>query len=517
MKDLSRRHFLTMTGGMAALAGLGVSPAALAQGAAAGQLTVAYPADVPTWDPNARSLAAVQSLYKCVYDQPLNQSPDLQTIPWLITEWGYQDGAGLELALKFRDDVTFHDGVPMTAEDFRFTFFDRPKIPVPEGQRRLDTSFLWRKVSDIAVSSPTEAVMKFAEPMPSAVVWLHFLCSFVVPKHYIEAEGLDGFQARPIGTGPYRLVEYQPGSRAVMQAHDGYWGGKPAIETVTVDIVRDATARVAAAEARRAQVAIDLPIRETERLGTVPGLTARVDPVADIVLLQITRNGGFEKDQVRLAAHHAINKEGLNRAFYLGKAVTIDVPAARGTPGYPEGFTFEFSEDKAKALLAEVGYGPDNPVPITFFATNGAFPNDYDMARAIAQMWERVGIKPTLEVVELSTYQERLRAGTLPEATMFQWGNSTGDPEMYAGYLLDPKAIFSAFKSDDLGEMIHPLLVEPDTQKRYEGYRAVNRFAVEKGYSIAIMQGTKTIVHEDRVAYAKWDNGWTLPATWSLT
>ncbi|MFN6977946.1 MAG: ABC transporter substrate-binding protein, partial [Gemmobacter sp.] len=464
---LDRRHFLAGAGGTAALLALGATPAALAQAAASGSLTMAYPADVPTWDPNARSLAAVQALYKCVFDQPLNQTPGLETIPWLVTAWEYRDAAGLELALTFRDDVTFHDGSPMTAEDFKFTFLDRPRIPVPEGQRRLDTSFLWRKVSDITVESPTQAVVTFSEPFPSAIVWLHFLCSFVVPKAYIEAVGLDGFQARPIGTGPYRLVEYQQGSRVVLEAYEGYWGGAPAIKSVTIDIVRDATARVAAAESRRAQVAIDVPIREAERLGNLPAMTSRIDPVADIILLQITRSGGFEKDQVRLAAHHAINKEGLSRAFYLGKAVPIDVPAARGTPGYPEDFAFAFSEDKARELLAEVGHGPDNPVPITFYATNGAFPNDFDMARAIAQMWEKVGIKPTLEVVELSTYQEKLRAGTLPEATMFQWGNSTGDPEMYAGYLLDPKAIFSAFKDDELGAMIAPLLVEPDLAARY--------------------------------------------------
>ena len=200
--DLSRRHFLAMTGGTAALLGLGVTPAALAQAAATGQVTIAYPADVPTWDPNARSLAAVQSLYKCVFDQPLNQTPDLETIPALITEWGYRDGAGLELALTFRDDVKFHDGSMMTAEDFRFTFFERPRIPVPEGQRRLDTSFLWRKIGDIEVTSPTTAVVKFTEAMPSAIVWLHFLCSFVVPKAEIAAAGYD------LSLNRYREIEH---------------------------------------------------------------------------------------------------------------------------------------------------------------------------------------------------------------------------------------------------------------------------------------------------------------------
>lgn len=516
MNDISRRNFLAMTGGTAALLGLGATPAALAQAAASGQLTMAYASDVPTWDPNARTLAAVQSLYKCIFDQPLDQSPSLETIPALITEWGFQDAAGLELALSFRDDVLFHDGVPMTAEDFRFTFYERPRMDVPEGQRRPDTSFLWRRVSDIEVTSPTSAVMKFSEPMPSAIVWLHFLASFVVPKHVFEDVGLEGFQARPIGTGPYRFVEYQPGSRVVMEAFGDYWNGAPAIPNVTVEFVRDATARVAAAEARRVQVSVDIPIRENERLSALPGLTGRVDPVADVILLQITQNGGFAQREVRLAAHHAINKEALSRAFYLGRAVPIDVPAARGTPGYPEGFEFPFSEERALELLASVGHGPDNPVEITLSTTNGFFPNDFDLSRAIAGMWERVGIKAEVEVIEASTYQERLRAQELKEATIFQWGNSTGDPEMYGGYLLDPNAIFSAMKSPAMGELITPLLTEMDHETRMAGYRRAHQFAVENGYAIGLLQATRSLVHSDNVDYVAWDNGWTLPAAWSV-
>lgn len=513
---LNRRRLLQLGGSTAALAALGVSGKVLAQAAQQGQLSMAYPADVPTWDPNARSLAPVQSLYKCVFDQPLTQRADLAPQPALVTSWRYLDDKALDLELTFRDDVYFHDGSKMTADDFRYTFFERPRAPVPEGGRKLDTSFLWRRIKDIEVTSPTKAIVHFSEVMPSAVAWLYFLCSFVVPKAYIERVGLDEFQKKPVGTGPYRIVEYQQGSRIVLEAFDRYWGDKPAIPKVTIDIVRDPTARVASVEAKRVHVAIDVPIREAVRLGTVPGLSSRIDPTADIMILQVSSNGGFAREQVRLAAHHAINKEAISRAFFQGHAKPISVPAARGTAGYPEDFVFPFSEEKAVSLLKEVGYGPDKPVKIKFFTTNGVFPNDFDMARAIGAMWKKVGIEAEIEVVELSTYQERLRAGTLPEATMYQWGNAAGDPEMYGGYLLDPKSIFSAFKAEDLKDKIASLLVEPNEQKRFQGYREVHRYAVEKGYSIPLLQSTKTVVHQSNVNFVKYDNGWILPQAWSF-
>ncbi len=75
MTKIDRRSILGMGAGAAALAAIGVPDEALAQAAQRGQLTLAFPSDVPTWDPNARTLAAVQSLYKLVFDQPLGQPP----------------------------------------------------------------------------------------------------------------------------------------------------------------------------------------------------------------------------------------------------------------------------------------------------------------------------------------------------------------------------------------------------------------------------------------------------------
>ncbi|MET0606633.1 MAG: ABC transporter substrate-binding protein [Beijerinckiaceae bacterium] len=513
---IDRRTLMARGAGFGALSALGLPLDVVAQGAAKGQLTIAYPADVPTWDPNARSLAAVQSLYKTVFDQPLTQNPDISPKPALITKWGYVDDKGLSLGLDFRSDVVFHDGSPMTASDFKFTFFERPRAPVPEGGRRLDTSFLWRRVKDIEVVSPTRAIMHFSEPMPSAIAWFYFLCSYVTPKAYIERVGVDEFGKKPIGSGPYKLVEYQQGARIVLEAHDKYWGDKPAIPRVTIDLVRDPTARVAAIESRRVDVAIDAPIREAQRLGGGQGFNASIDAIADITLLQITKNGGFADDRVRLAAHHAINKDAISKAFFAGAATPISVPAARGTPGYPENFNFAFSEEKAMALLKELGHGPQNPINIKFSTTNGAFPSDFEVARAIGQMWKKVGINAELETVELSTYQERLRAKTLPEATLFSWGNSSGDPEMYGGYLLDPKSIFSAMKSDDLGPIFQALLVETNEEKRLAGYKSAHQFAAEKGYTIPLYQTVKTIVSQNSVNIVKYVNGWTLPQTYSF-
>lgn len=510
VQHLTRRAALTLAGTSATLAGLGVPAWAQARDA----ISIAFPTDVPTWDPNARVLAGVQSLYKCVFDSPLTQAPDLKPLPNLVKAWRWRDKLTLEIEL--RDDATFHDGSKVTADDFRFTFDERPKTPAAAGGRKLDTGFIWRKVKTIEVAAPSKAVMHFSEVMPSAVTWLYFLASFVVPRAYIEKAGVDGFAAKPIGSGPYRLAEYQQGARMVLEAYDRYWGGVPKLKRITIEIVQDPSARVAALEAKRVDLAVDLPIRETLRLGAMPGMAGRIDPISDILIIEVNHTGAFEHEEVRLAAHHAIDKRAISKAFFAGKAIPIDVPAARGTPGYPKDFHFAYDAGAAKALLAKAGFGPGKPAKITFFSSKGVFPNDFEVAQAITQMWKKVGIEADLQVMEMPKYQELLRAGKLPEATMYQWGNATGDPEMYGGYLLDPKSIFSSYKSADLGERTAKLLVETDEAKRDAGYRELHQFAVEKGYSIPLFQGTKTVAYRNKLAFKPYNNGWILPQYYSL-
>jgi len=93
--------------------------------------------------------------------------------------------------------------------------------------------------------------MKFNSPAPTAPQWLSFLGSFMVPKGYMEKVGVDAFREKPVGTGPYKLVEYQLNSRIVLERNDSYWGAKPKLKRIVFDIVKDPSARVAAIQSVR--------------------------------------------------------------------------------------------------------------------------------------------------------------------------------------------------------------------------------------------------------------------------
>ncbi len=318
--EIDRRNLLQMLG-LAAVSGSVLSQATIAFAADTDNVTIGWPSDVPSWDPNLRFVPDAQPLFKMVFDQPLDQSPDLKLIGNLITKWELKPD-GLSMPFEIRSDVKFHNGDPMTMEDFKYTFVDRIKSGL-----KLDIANSWRTLTDIEILSPTSGVMKFSAPTPTAPQWLAFLGSYLVPKKYIESVGPEEFAKKPIGTGPYKLVDYQMNSRIVLERNDAYFGTKPKIKRVTIDIIKDPSARTAAIQSGQVDLTVNIPVREAERLGKTEGLTAEINPFTRLILLQMRNDLGFTDKAVRLAAHHAIDKAALSKAFYGGAAVPLSIPA----------------------------------------------------------------------------------------------------------------------------------------------------------------------------------------------
>ena len=506
--ELDRRNLLQMLG-LAAVSGAVLSRASLAYAADTDSVSIGWPSDVPSWDPNQRFVPDAQPIFKLVFDQPLDQSPDLKLIPNLITKWALA-ADGLSMPFEIRSDVKFHNGDPMTMEDFSYTFVDRIKSGL-----KLDIANSWRNLTAIEATSPTSGIMKFSAPTPTAPQWLAFLGSYLVPKKYMESVGQDGFLKKPVGTGPYKLVDYQMNSRIVLQRNDDYFGPKPKIKNVTIEIIKDPSARTAAIQSGQIDLTVNIPVREAERLGKVEGLTAEINPFTRIILLQIRNDMGFTDENVRLAAHHAIDKAALSKAFYGGAAVPLSVPATPGTPGFVEGYSFKYDPALSKELLAKSGFSTDKPATITLAATNGQFPSDFDIARALVQMWGKVGIKCEIQQIEYSKYFELNRGGKLPEATLYSFDNATGDPEIFSGYLLNPKMPFGAWKGMEIGQKVLNLFAEPIYEKRVAGYQDLAKEAVETGATIPLLQSVQTLVRKKNLAYTKYGNAWILGNTMS--
>jgi peptide/nickel transport system substrate-binding protein len=505
--SITRRSFVgTAAAGATALALPGT---VLAQ--AKDSLVMGWPVDPPTWDPVVRTNPGIQSIYKMIFDQPLTQAPDLKVVAAVVKAWKLSDD-GKRVDLELRDDVVWHDGEKLTTADVRYTYLERKQ----KGEK-LDIATVWRNLTDVQVESPTKCAFILSAPMPTAIPWMAFLANFIVPKHYVEKVGPEKFGEQPIGSGPYKLVSYERNSRIVLEAFDKYWGPKPSIKKITILIMKDVSARVAAIQSGQADWVPEIPIRDVARLAAMKGFKAEAQPITRIILLQIRSDQAFADKNVRLAAHHAIDKAALSRAMFAGKAVPLSVITVPGTPSYDPSFKFAYDQKLAKELLAKSGFSPQKPITIGMATTNGYFPGDYDMARAIAQMWKAVGIEAKIEVIEQTKYFELNRANKLPEATLYTWDNATGDPEMFAGYLLHPKLPFSSWKDMGVGERIMKLFGTVNYDERIAGYKDIEKYAVNEGAAMPLLQTVLTRAYKSDLKIVEYANGWSLPQTWSWT
>lgn len=506
LHDPARRHLLR-----GALA-LGAGPLLPWQQAGAqttdkSLLAIAYPVDVPTWDPNALSIPTIQALYQSVFDSPLRYSPHLKLEARQVKEWKWLDDKASRLEITLRDDILFHDGTRMTMQDVRYSLSERAKA-----DKKLLVGGMLNTLSDIEVMSPTKGVMVFNRPTPAAPIYLAFLAAYVVPKAYMQQVGPEGFNAKPIGAGPYRMVEHQRGSRIVMEAFDKYWGGVPPIRQVTFQIVPEGSARVALIESGRVGLATQLPMREIQRLASKSGVTTKVTPVSEVYMIRIPNYvKPMDNDHVRAAMHLAIDKAALSKAFYGGVAKPLSVMAPEGTPSYVPDFHFPFDRNKAIEELKAAGFSPSNPVSFTLLTTNGVFPNDYDVARAIAGMWKQVGINATIEETTPAKLVEAAQNGKLTGPLLYSWVNSTGDPENYAGRIFDPRLRFSAWKDMSLGPRIDALMTEVDEAKRMAGYKALNVESSQKSWAIPLLQAVSTVAYSSALEPTLFDNGYILP------
>lgn len=496
-------------GGLTGIAGVGALTASGAASAAA-PFTIAFPTDVPSWDPLVRVAPNPISIYRSVFDAAIDIDEKGVLRPGVVTAWRWRDASGKALELDFRPDVLFHNGDKFTSDDFKFTLFDRL-----QADKSLQVGGIWWALEGIETPSPTRAVMHFKAPMVTAPAFLGYMGSYLLPRKYFEKVGAQGFVAKPVGSGPYRLVNYERDSRMTLAAFDKHWRGVPKIRDVVFQVVKDPTARVAAVQASQADVSGMLPLREALRLAQGGTHESKITPTIDSYIVHMINGGPTADRNVRLAMHHAIDKQALVRAFFNNVPVPMSTPAAPGTPAFDPGFTFAYDPAHSKQLLAQSGYSAAKPVRVKFLATNGVYPSDYDVARAIQQMWKKVGIEAELSPIEPAQFFSQAVAGTLPGPTLWLWQNGSGDPELSAGSYLNPKTSFSVWRSADVSPRLDPLLVELDETKRIEGYKAFHRWAVGEGYALPLMQGIATASYRKGVQYTPFLSGWMLPDYWS--
>ncbi|MCL0092264.1 ABC transporter substrate-binding protein [Dehalococcoidia bacterium] len=348
----------------------------------------------------------------------------LEHKPGLATAWEVSDD-GLTWTIKLREGVRFHDGTPFDAE------------AVKHNLERVSERWPGRFGLIKSIEAADEYTVKIIHEEPFAP-FLHALAwpgAAMISPAAIDDEGK---VSEPIGTGPFKRVEWVPGEKLVMERNEDYWGTRPRLERVTLKVIPDPTTRIMALEAGEIDMIIDTGGVLPEH---VPVLLMHPEievlTVAGAVPHYMTLNTHsvfFDDPRVRRAIVYAIDPDSIIRYALegYGKVMTTVTPHSEKAWMYPEPLFHFNSPDRAQELLQEAGWidtdgdgirekdGED--FEVTFLLATGLVGRwPYDTIAEIVQAQLReVGIQVEILTVETGLWREKLKAGEA-EISMRPW------------------------------------------------------------------------------------------------
>ena len=499
-----RRSFLRHTG--ISLAALGASGPLQVLAQSSNTLTLAYNVGLPSWDPTVGPSAVnpgIQSLYKAVFSQYIDQHADLGLKPDLLTKWIWSDDHS-KIRITVRNNAKWHDGTPVTPEDvvWSLTRAGDPKTGNP-------IQFVWGKIGNFQIEGET-VTADVKEFEPTLFKWMAFLTGYVLPKAYYEKVGKEGFEKKPVGSGPYMVEEFVAGSHMKLKAFPGYYGDKPVFDTVIVKFVTDPSARIAEIESGRSDMTLEIPFEEYTRLKT-KGFNGSNAPVTDIGMIFLTSLSPMLDVRVRQALAMSINKKALTEKLLKGAAQPIDTLQAPSYAAYDPSIKVPYDVAKAAALMKQAGFTKDKPLRFKVQTTRGFKPKDFEVMQAVVGMWKSIGVEAELEVYEIAKHYELRAQHKLAPAAFYNWGNAIGDPSTSTGFAMFTHSPHSAWKTKDVDDLIGPLWGEKDEAKRIAGYKKADRYIAENACVIPLFQYNQTVVFRKGLSAAPHGAGFVLP------
>jgi peptide/nickel transport system substrate-binding protein len=331
-----------------------------------------------------------------MFDSLTTRDQEGNLVPALAESWELIDETTWEF--KLRAGVTFHNGDPLTSNDVKFTYEDLVLGPENSPHR----TFL-QTIQEVVVIDDLTFQIKTTIPdvlLPSRVFDLY---GSIVPQKYYEEVGDEAFDLKPIGTGPFKYVDWVKDSHMTLEANPDYWGQVPAYETLILRFITDDAARMAALLAGEVDIASTVPPSRVAEIQASPTLDVRSGPSSRFYFVVMdTSKPPFDNAMVRKAVNLAIDREALVEGIGLGYGTPIASVFIPQTFGFDSSIQPEYNPDLAMSLLADAGY-PDG-FDVVFDSFTGSIVDHSRVAEAIVAQLNDVGIRATLNVAEFGVF-----------------------------------------------------------------------------------------------------------------
>ena len=441
--------------------------------------------DILTLDPHAQDHNTSNAIGAHLYEGLTGLSRDYRPEPGLATKWSYLSPT--QVRFELRRGVRFHDGTPFGADDVVFSF---GRITQPQGTKQTYVSGIReiRKIDehtvDLLLEAPTPMLLQNLISFPiMSRAWALKHNTTSTQDYKAKEENYASRNAN--GTGPYKLVSWQPDQAVKMVINKDWWGRNEGnVTELSYLPIKSAPTRVAALLSGDVDLVTDLPpadflrLKEQAKVKLLEGPEIRTiffvmdqgsEPLRDA---SIKDRNPFKDKRVRQAMNLALDREAIRRSIMRGLSVPAALMVPPGVNGYEAALDAPVKPDldKARKLLAEAGYPQGFELPL--HCPNNRYVNDEQVCQAAVAMWARIGIKVRLVATPFAVHSQTFQRGESP-FFMLGWGVSTYDA-LYAmqawGHTrtqgADGNFNFGRVSDAKLDELIQKIKFEPDAPKR---------------------------------------------------
>ena len=423
------------------------------------EVTIALGSEENTLDANLVFGKDTKNVVISMFDLPFIQDHQGNLQPGIIQTWEMVNPTTWEFTM--REDVTFHNGEPLNAESFVYTI-NRVRNPETKSAQAVRV----RSIADAKVLSD----YKFQIITDGIDVILPLRLQFVpiVPPKYIAEVGEAEFGSNPVGSGPYKFVEWSQGNHIKLEANEDYWQGSPEIKGATFRIIPESSTALAALQTGEVDVVKNVPADLLDHYNSLDGV--KVNSIRGARTIYIALDSSvkpLDDVRVRKALNHAVNVDEIVQYVFNGKAERV--PTLLGDMYYgsddPTLKPYEHDLEKAKALLAEAGY-PDG-ITIPSFCPTGRYARDKEVCQAVVGQLAKAGVTLDAQVLEWGNMIARYRAHDLSPSHLLGfatplWDSGDGFSDVLAcgskgSYYCDPE--LDAIVEEARGAL------DPDTRK----------------------------------------------------
>ncbi|PYN97057.1 MAG: hypothetical protein DMD91_19345 [Candidatus Rokuibacteriota bacterium] len=365
-----------------------------------------------------------------IYDRLLDRDPaSFKPMPMLATSWKIVNDTTWEFAL--RKGVKFHNGEPFTAQSVKATL---EYALDPATKSHYATASYWGPLKEVQVVDDYTVRFLTKQPWPNLIDHASLTNLLIMPARALKDLGPAKLAEKPIGTGPFKFVEWRRDERLVLERNPDFWGVPADAARVTFRFIPEFSARMAALLSGEIDIMKDVPphaVEAVERSGRAK-VHATVSSRINYLALVNLKPGPMQDVRVRRAMNHAVDVDELIKAVLKGRATKMCGPLAPANVDYAPVECYQHDPARAQALFKEAGVDPTK-LQLTLDSPSGRYPLDKDVSLAIAAQLQRIGIKTNVVVNEWGTHLDKIKNRNTGELFFLGWG-----PALYGQGTVQP-------------------------------------------------------------------------------